>query len=153
MYSIILSFLFLISIIYFFCYSPIVIRVCLIIFSLIVSIYSGSLGLLYYNYVLLIPILRGLCVLFYYISCICFDRDDDSMRLLLVFFFFFHFVLFASLDIFRLNISLMSDDITYWYNNDISWCLLTIGYLCICLVIVINLCRNLFLPMSSFFSY
>merc|ERR1711970_728943 len=108
-----------------------IISIFLIFFSLIVSLYIGSLGLIYYNYIILIPILGGLCVLFYYISCICFDRDDDSF------------------DIFILNTSIIQNNIVFYYNSDISWCVRTILYLCLCLVIVVKLCRNLFLPLSS----
>jgi len=120
------------------------------IFSVFVSIYIGGLGLFFYNYVILIPVLRGLCVLFYYISCLCYDTDDDSFYFFPIFFFFAHFFFFNKGIIGAVN-PLVIDNITYLYNNDISWCLLIISYLCLCLILVVNLCSNLFLPISSCF--
>merc|ERR1712148_118390 len=128
-----LNFLFFIVLCFFFCSNPISISIFLIMFSFLISLYSGSFCLFYYNYIILIPILRGLCVLFYYISCICFNDDDDY----LVFFLFFYFF-YCELLIINFTLGFI-----YHYSNDIGLCVLIIVYLCFCLVMVIKLCGNL----------
>merc|ERR1712198_19770 len=145
----ILIFFLVILLAYILRHRPVIISIFLIFFSSIVSLYIGSLGLIYYNYVILIPILGGLCVLFYYISCICFDRDDDSFNIFLYLYIFFICLIYYKVDMFTLNTSIIQNNIVFYYNRDISWCVRTIMYLCLCLVIVVKLCRNLFLPLSS----
>lgn len=146
----ILSFLVFTGLLYVFATGPISIRILLMIFCILVSLLSGYSGLVYYNRILLIPLLRGVCVLFYYISFMCFNRDDDSVSfdkyMLIV---VFYFIWINECDYIHVNSENYISNIIFWYNSDSNLCILSIIYLCFSLIIVLKLCGGMFIPLSG----
>ena len=68
--------IFITVIYFFFQFSPILISLHLTVLVPFLMFFCSILGFRFYSYILGILILRGLCVLFYYVSCMCFDSLD-----------------------------------------------------------------------------
>lgn len=126
---------------FFFQFRPILLSIHLIIMISFLIYFCASINLRFYIYIFGILILRGLCVLFYYVSCVCFDNLDffyfKKTLFLLIIFFDIHniFIIdtFASLSSIK---SCFSIDLSIYIVGFI------ITYLFIIIVIVLKICKN-----------
>merc|ERR1711875_216463 len=67
-----------------------IICISLILIVFLLGLFCFKLNLSYFSLIVIIIFISGICVLFYYIRCICFDEYElFSKKNFFVFFFFF----------------------------------------------------------------
>ena len=137
--------------IFFFANSPMTIRLVLSLMVCFTCLARYFLRQVIYGYILRLVVLRGLCILFYYVSCLS-DYSDSELKITSGFLFIFFFMIFIYLFSYNFytGFTSFSSDLNYVYNYSYGLLgIFIICYLYFSLIVVVNINKTNRKPISN----